>query len=268
MQVTLKNWLSAPAAVRASDAPLEEEDCGSQMQPLPTPLPVEGCGNGTSQLSELRDRAASSSQASTPRPAQKQPRTLHSFFRPRSTGEAQPRAASAAPRSDLASQSDQKPAMPALAIDPDTSETPSTRSPDSAFLEAEAAAAEAQRRAALSEAKSAWSRIHTKMGAPRCRHGEQAALKRTNKSGENKGRFDYIKKACLHSRTLDPVHAVCDCGCASSHIAPCPCCPGRWFYTCARPAGPAPHGDCGFFQWVERRPSDRGPTAAKRQKPS
>ncbi|KAK2077000.1 hypothetical protein QBZ16_005228 [Prototheca wickerhamii] len=56
----------------------------------------------------------------------------------------------------------------------------------SAPAAAEAAAAEAQRRAALSEAKSAWSRIHTKMGAPRCRHGEQAALKRTNKSGDNK----------------------------------------------------------------------------------
>lgn len=181
-----------------------EEGSESQIGSLPTLLPVEGSGNDSSQLSELRDRTASSSQASTPRPAQKQPRTLHSFFRPRSTGEAQPRPAPAAPPSDLASQSDQKPAMPAPAIDPDPSEAPPTRSPDSAFLEAEAAAAEAQRRAALSEAKSAWSRIHTKMGAPRCRHGEQAALKRTNKSGDNKGKFDYDNQACLHFHTGPP----------------------------------------------------------------
>lgn len=94
--------------------------------------------------------------------------------------------------------------MPAPTTAPDPSEAPPTRSPDSAFLEAEAAAAEAQRRAALSEAKNAWSRIHTKMGAPRCRHGEQAALKRTNKSGDNKGKFGYDKQACLHSRTGPP----------------------------------------------------------------
>lgn len=31
---------------------------------------------------------------------------------------------------------------------------------------------------------------------------------------------------------------------------------GRWFYTCARAAGPPPEGKCNFFKWVERKPGD------------
>lgn len=61
--------------------------------------------------------------------------------------------------------------------------------PDSEFLVAEAAAAEVQRIESISEAKDAWAKIHSKMEAPRCRHGETAALKRTNKSGDNKGTY-------------------------------------------------------------------------------
>uniref|UniRef100_A0A1D1ZQM3 DNA-(apurinic or apyrimidinic site) endonuclease 2 n=1 Tax=Auxenochlorella protothecoides TaxID=3075 RepID=A0A1D1ZQM3_AUXPR len=94
-------------------------------------------------------------------------------------------------------------------------------------LAAELAAAREAHERHLAAAKEAWSRINGRMAAPRCRHGEPAALKKANKTGENRG---------------------------------------RWFYTCARPAGPPPHGDCNFFQWVEKRGGSSGPAIEKRFK--
>ncbi|KFM24303.1 DNA-(apurinic or apyrimidinic site) lyase 2 [Auxenochlorella protothecoides] len=97
-------------------------------------------------------------------------------------------------------------------------------------LAAELAAAREAHERHLAAAKEAWSRINGRMAAPRCRHGEPAALKKANKTGENRGEE------------------------------------GRWFYTCARPAGPPPHGDCNFFQWVEKRGGSSGPAIEKRFK--
>lgn len=54
-------------------------------------------------------------------------------------------------------------------------------------LAAELAAAREAHERHLAAAKEAWSRINGRMAAPRCRHGEPAALKKANKTGENRG---------------------------------------------------------------------------------
>ena len=67
------------------------------------------------------------------------------------------------------------------------------------------------------EAKEAWKRIQDKMRVPYCKHGLKAVTKKVNKQGPNKGRY---------------------------------------FYTCPKPEGNGPQGQCGFFQWVtNRRPN-------------
>ena len=35
---------------------------------------------------------------------------------------------------------------------------------------------------------------------------------------------------------------------------------GRWFFGCARPDGPKPHGKCAYFKWVEKRAGDHALT--------
>ena len=76
----------------------------------------------------------------------------------------------------------------------------------------EKAAVEAHQRQLQQEARDAWMGIRQKMVIPKCKHGEQAALKQVGKAGPNKG---------------------------------------KWFYTCARPAGKGIEGQCGFFKWVK-----------------
>ncbi|KAL4435452.1 hypothetical protein ABPG77_006214 [Micractinium sp. CCAP 211/92] len=79
------------------------------------------------------------------------------------------------------------------------------------------AVAEAARAAKQQSSRQAWAGLLAKNKPPQCRHGEPAALLRVNKQGTNKG---------------------------------------RWFYTCARAAGPPPEGKCNFFKWVERKAGD------------
>jgi uncharacterized membrane protein YgcG len=70
----------------------------------------------------------------------------------------------------------------------------------------------------VAQAKDAWRSIQQRFQqVPKCFHGEAAEQKRVNKSGPNQGRY---------------------------------------FWRCARPAGPRPEGDCGYFKWVEARPGD------------
>ncbi|KAL4419789.1 hypothetical protein ABPG75_006887 [Micractinium tetrahymenae] len=79
------------------------------------------------------------------------------------------------------------------------------------------AAIEAAKAAKQQQSKQAWAGLLAKNKPPQCRHGEPAALLKVNKQGPNKG---------------------------------------RWFYTCARAAGPPPEGKCNFFKWVEKKQGD------------
>ena len=85
------------------------------------------------------------------------------------------------------------------------------------FMQAELAAAAHQTEKQRSVAKGAWQAIQQKMQAPKCRHGETASLKKTNKAGPNHGRY---------------------------------------FYMCARSQGLGDEAQCSFFKWTEKRPGD------------
>ncbi|EFN53799.1 hypothetical protein CHLNCDRAFT_136485 [Chlorella variabilis] len=82
------------------------------------------------------------------------------------------------------------------------------------FFAAELAASTASRQQSPEAAKDAWRTIQQRFQVPQCPgHREPAVLKKVNKSGPNKGNAA-----------------------------------GRYFYTCARPDGPKPHGKCEFFK--------------------
>lgn len=89
---------------------------------------------------------------------------------------------------------------------------PDVKTPCPEWIAQELAAAAEYERLRARQSAGAWKSLVGRMRPPMCRHHEPAVRKRVNKAGENKG---------------------------------------RWFFTCARPAGPMPKGNCGFFQWVE-----------------
>ena len=95
------------------------------------------------------------------------------------------------------------------------------------FNAEEVAAAETFHHVQRKEAHDAWMKIKEKMIVPKCRHGEPSALKQVGKQGPNKG---------------------------------------RWFYTCARPAGKGSEGQCGFFQWVSSSKRSQSSSATSQKK--
>lgn len=59
--------------------------------------------------------------------------------------------------------------------------------PSSEFIQAELAAAAEAKKTQLSAARGAWQAIQQRMQVPRCLHGDDAAMKKVNKSGPNHG---------------------------------------------------------------------------------
>jgi hypothetical protein len=95
--------------------------------------------------------------------------------------------------------------------------------------------------------QAATGRCTVRLQVPKCIHREPAVLKKVGKTGPNRGAMAAVA-------TLDEVYS-----CRPTEHPPTWfvfVAAGRYFYTCARPDGPAPHGKCDFFKWVERRPTD------------
>lgn len=128
---------------------------------------------------------------------------------------------------------------------------------------------------------AAWSKIQSKMKAPKCRgHSEDCVIREVKKNGPNKGTAEQTsfniwsfihlliflsQSLCLlqwmhprfnRSRILSRVSW-------SAHVTqPCMCCcAGRLFYVCRRADGKPPQGRCDHFEWVGNRTTRGQPNA-------
>lgn len=189
-QVTLKDWLKkgvsgcrTPGPGPGEEASVAGDAAGAKgsTQNAMRPMPKPGSGKRTTlkafftpQMPDARPAAAGGRPAAMAMSADGVTDPLEATPQP---SHFQPAAAQSMGSSPVAAGGEQ-------------GAQPPTSSHAVGFLAAEQAAARDAHDRHLAAAREAWSRINGRMAAPRCRHGEPTALKKANKTGENRGKGD------------------------------------------------------------------------------